>query len=109
MKSAHFINKRENGKLIGLKAVDAGKHLYSTEAWRISQEEAESLKGGWVYLHASKAEGSSFGGQVYDIEPMASYEEARFRIYFEAKPEGRDKQWHGYDHGMAWWSGIVEK
>jgi len=108
MKSAHFINKRKNGQLIGLQTINAKDHLYSSEAWSISEADAEALKDGWIYLHASKSEGSTFGGRVTAIELVEPKDEGRYRIHFQAKTEARDKPWAGQVHAMAWWSGVID-
>lgn len=109
MKAAHFINRREDGKLIGLQLVDAKKHTYSSEAWKLSEAEAEALVGGWIYLHAAKSEGASFGGQISAVELTEAENEGRYRIHFEAKTQARGKPWDGQHHSMAWWSGVIEE
>jgi hypothetical protein len=108
MNSAHFINKRDGKDLIGLTLIDKEKNLYSTEAWKIGGENAALLTGGWIFLHASKGEDSVIGGEVLDCELIEPEGEGRYRISFTAREEGRGKKWTGKDHGMAWWSGIVD-
>jgi len=38
--------------------------LFSSGYWDLAAQDAEALIGGWLYLHATKAEPSYYGGQV---------------------------------------------
>jgi len=104
-KSIHFINKRVEGKLVGLEKLEGNR--YSTEAWKIPDSEVSQIVGGWVYLHKSKEEASVFGGLIERAE-LIDADEKRYRIFFDAKIEAKGQAWRGADYDMAWWSGLVD-
>lgn len=107
--SAHFINKREGSGREGLSRIQGNR--YRSCCWTISESDARSLVGGWIYLHETKADHSAFGGYVEAVEPTERVGTARehgFAILFEARLAGRNQPWRGADHAMAWWSGPVE-
>lgn len=108
MKSAHFINHKEGIGRIGLETIDAKKNHYASRAWQLSDEEADALKGGWIYLHNTKGEASSIGGKVLKVELAEPSSDGRYVITFEAREGGKGQEWRGQDHGMAWWSGLVD-
>ena len=108
MKCAHFINRKEGIGRIGLETIDAKKKHYASRAWQLSEEEAEALRDGWIYLHNTKGDVSAIGGKVFDVELAEPASDKRYVISFEAKEGGKGQPWRGQEHAMAWWSGLVE-
>ncbi|UTH43679.1 hypothetical protein [Loktanella salsilacus] len=105
MKSLHLINKRNGLHLLNLEYDQALKQ-HRTGNWQFTLQEAQSLIGGKVYLHETKAKPSTIGGTVLDVEP--SLEESRVVFIFTSEIGGKSKKWSGKDHGMAWTSGIID-
>jgi len=75
-----------------------------------SSEEAAQVVGGMLYLHERKATESWFGGRIngfreVEIETVAHNNRIVFTLTF--LDEGRDVEWCGANHGMAWTSGVV--
>lgn len=103
--SAHF--KCVDG--MGIKGL--GDHQYSSEAWDITKEEAEKLVGGNIYFHTTKNDKSYFGGVVtrYEVIDIDAAHAKRIKIYLTATKEAKGVAWGGKDHGMAWFSGIIER
>jgi hypothetical protein len=62
--SIHFICEREGTGLKGLTLVDRATRLYRSCCWDLTSQEAESLIGGWLYLHPTKRQPSDFGGRL---------------------------------------------
>jgi hypothetical protein len=110
-KSIHLICRRENGTLKGLTTVDKSAQLYRSIAWEILPSEADELVGGWVYFHPRKADKSEFGGEVVNIERLATisaHGHPEIGIVLKAKTQGRGQDWRGADHQMAHRSGLVD-
>ncbi len=109
MKAIHLICRREGKDLIGL--THEGGRIYRSCCWAVSEGDAGSLIGGWIYLHSAKAMKSEFGGAVLAVESVSWGEalaQTRYAIRFEARKEGRDRPWRGSNHGMAWTGGVVD-
>ncbi|WP_147426211.1 hypothetical protein [Teichococcus wenyumeiae] len=106
----HLICKREaSGDAKGV-VVDRANHLFRSGFWDLTPAEADSLRGGWLYLHETKGTPSYIGGQILDFEQELKPELARQqRIIFLFKPkqEGREQRWRGRKHAMAWTGGPV--
>jgi hypothetical protein len=97
--------------LNGLSSLAGQKNRYKSCCWVLSNEEADSLLGGWIYLHPNKSAPSEFGGRILSVEQVEHQEgtrEDRLVIIFEAYREARDQKWRGAGHGMAWTSGLIE-
>lgn len=63
----HFICRREDNERKGLFQVEGRRGVYHSCCRNISDKEAESLIGGWLYLHQTKRERSGFGGRCWPI------------------------------------------
>jgi hypothetical protein len=104
MQSAiHLKCEREGIGFRFLKKRDAGG--YESGYWKLSEEAAKGLVGGWIYLHPqTKAGLSEFGGEIvgYEIASVESAYPGRVIFIFNVKPEGRYQRWRGQGHGMAW-------
>lgn len=99
----HFKCEREGIGFRRLSRIEG--NIFRTCCWDISEAEAKSLVGGWVYLHpTTKKDPSAFGGKVLRYEMVHAEEgyEGRVALIFEARSEARKCIWHGQDHGMAW-------
>lgn len=105
MKNLHLINKRDGVSLLNLE-FDRETKQHRTGNWKFTMDEAQSLIGGKIFLHATKSQKSIIGGTVLSVEP--SPEESRVIFTFTSELEGKSKEWAGKDHGMAWTSGIFE-
>jgi hypothetical protein len=69
-RAIHFICGRDDGVSLNNLVVDKASGTFRSGQWDISEEDARSLVGGWVYLHAAKASPSEFGGIVLGFEPV---------------------------------------
>lgn len=107
-KAIHFINRREGSTLIGLDRWKDQEHGFRSCCWQLSDEQAVSLVGGWLYLHGSKAEKSSFGGQILGFEQGEGDMANRKIILFRAEITCRGQTWRGADHGMAHTGGVID-
>ena len=103
----HLINRRKGPTLLGLDRWVEQADGFRSCCWQLSDEQAASLVGGWVYLHGSKAERSSFGGQILGFEQGQDGSADRKAILFRAEASCRGQRWRGANHGMAYTSGIV--
>jgi hypothetical protein len=71
MKAVHLICRRDEvtKRPKGIDPI-GGNHQYTSEAWDFSPEQAESLIGGEILFHQTKAEKSFFGGKVTGYEEI---------------------------------------
>jgi hypothetical protein len=107
----HFICRRDDeGGLKNLKFDKATKR-YLSDKWDVAIEDAQSLVGGWIYLHPTKNAPSEFGGIIRSFEAITdtSYAHSE-RIVFlvDSRLEGKGKRWRGQSHSMAHTSGLVD-
>lgn len=115
MKALHLICRRYSDRpgLKGLKPIPGETALYRSSCWALSEHDARTLTGGWVYLHPSKSDASEFGGVVRTVEFAASGRDGKakgdgFDLIIESRSEGRNQVWRGAGHQMAWNGGIVD-
>lgn len=111
MKAIHLICRRKtDGHLEGLSFIGDG--MFESCCWVLGDSrEAQSLVGGWAYLHPTgKTSPSEFGGVIRAVRPAVREGKAikdGFTLVLEARREGRGQKWRGAAHGMAWTGGIV--
>ncbi len=111
MKAIHLICRREeDGHLKGLSLISKG--TFESCCWALGDvQDAQSLIGGWVYLHPNgKSHRSEFGGVVRAVRPAGREGTAikdGFAFVIEVRREGRDQKWRGAAHRMAWTGGIA--
>jgi hypothetical protein len=102
--SIHFICEREGTGLKGLTLVERDTGLYRSCCWHLTGQEAESLVGGWIYLHPTKGKPSDFGGKITRFERIwdegGAKRQDRVWFEFEAKPEGKVR--NGAAKTTAW-------
>ena len=99
----HLLCRRdEGGRLKNLSTIDAPNNLYRSGYWKMSQKTAESLVGGWIYLHPGKALVSEFGGVISGYREVQYTGASRVEFDFVARREGRGQSWRGRRHAMAW-------
>ncbi|WP_108461485.1 hypothetical protein [Devosia naphthalenivorans] len=69
MKSkVHVICRKEPGtKYKGLDTIDPRALVFESRAWRLKPEDTSKLIGGLFCLHAAKADRSSYGGEIIEI------------------------------------------
>ncbi len=112
MKAVHFKNGRDKqGFLLNLTLLKKAQNLYESGNWSVTEEFAESLVGGWIYLHPSKAKNSEFGGKISGWVRVLDETKANpicIKFHFQTKLDAKEKKWRGMDHTMAWQSGLVE-
>lgn len=104
----HFINRKVGIGREGLTHEGGGR--YRSCCWVLSAGQAQSLVGGWIYLHEKKTEPSAFGGWVVAVEPGVwehAPDQERVAIMFQAAREAQGQPWRGTDYSMAYTSGLV--
>jgi hypothetical protein len=87
------------------------KDAYLSGYWDIPIAEAQTLVGGMLYLHETKAKPSRFGGKVLSVEQVRTEEFAhKDRVVFKISslPEGKGARWRGADHSMASYGRILD-
>lgn len=108
-KAAHFICKPEGAGLEGVK--HRGSWTYTSQAWNISEELAQQLVGGFLYLHHTKSSPARMGGRVISFD-LAEFPELprsiRCVFTFQSLSECRNVAWRGKNHGRAYKSGLVD-
>lgn len=109
----HLICKRatDGPGLRNLKPDESRQNIWHSGYWDLSQEDAQTLVGGMIFLHEVKAKPSRFGGRVLsfkteDYDPAARKTRVVFTI--DAVPEGKGAKWRGADHAMASYGGIID-
>jgi len=48
--------------------IDRSKGIFGSGWWLISDEEAEALRGGWIYFHERSTAPSTFVGRIIGLE-----------------------------------------
>lgn len=108
----------------------AGMPYHLSHCWVISDEDAEKLKGGLLFLHRTKADKSFIGGRIIEMRKvtcgdLSTYPpekdpaededldepgiKERYTIYFEnLGDKARDIAWRGPDYAMAYITGAIE-
>ena len=110
MFAIHFICKRDDGVTLNGVKRDGATGNHRSGQWDISDDDARSLVGGWLYLHPTKADRSEFGGVIVGYEPVVDKQLAhaeRIVLLIEKRREGSGQRWRGKSHGMAYSSGLV--
>ena len=105
----HYINRKVGIGREGLKHIGGGK--YRSCCWVLSRDQAQSLVGGWIYLHETKTQPSEFGGKVVSVEPGVwenAPDQDRVAIIFQVAPEAQGQAWRGSDYSMAYTSGLIQ-
>ena len=108
----------------------AGMPYHLSHCWVISDQDAEKLKGGLLFLHDTKADKSFIGGRIIEmrkvrvddpsthpIEKDPKEDEGReegatkdrYTIYFEnLGDKGRGIAWGGKGYAMEYITGAIE-
>jgi hypothetical protein len=83
--------------------------VYESGDWDLPEKEAQSLVGGTLFLHQSKAKRSYFGGMIekYRIATVAKTELQRVVFTVRADAAAKEKVWRGGNHARAWTGGVV--
>ena len=108
MRAIHLINRRDGAGLFGMMKWPEIEHGFKSCCWQISEEQAASLVGGWVYFHETKGDPARFGGQIIGFEQGSADLADRKIILLRADARARGQRWRGAAHGMAMWSGLVD-
>lgn len=87
-----------------------GSGLWASGYWELSEEERAHTKQ--IYLHATKATLSHFGGDVVEMRPATDYAEMALRhstdphgrwvFILRPSTEFKGVAWEGADHSMAY-------
>jgi hypothetical protein len=80
MKAIHVTHKSSDPKHLPRKSIKR-PGLYESDAWVVSEERAEELKGSTIYMHQSRDMPSFDGGEIIDFEevkPKIKYIRVRF-------------------------------
>jgi len=107
-KAVHLINRRDGRSLHGLSRWPQEAAGFRSCCWRITDEQAAELLGGWVYFHETKSAPAGFGGLILGFEAGQGDLAKRKVILFRADGRARGASWRGADHQMAMWSGLVQ-
>jgi hypothetical protein len=90
---------------------DRNAKTFKSGSWDLSVEDAALLVGGWLYLHATKASGSYYGGVITGFEKTivddAKHTE-RIVFTFQPKAEAKGRKWRGQQHGPTWTGRIID-
>ena len=85
---------------------------FSSEKWDLKPSEAQSLLGGLIFLHLTKASPAHTAGLIYDWDEIEALDVGRTRrviFYFLALADSKYARWQGSDHMMAYNSGLHQK
>lgn len=111
MNAIHLGCEREGGGGSSKLTFDKMSGTYRSGSWNISPEEAESLVGGWVYLHEAKDIVSQFDGTVVAFE-VAGHDKAAGRdsvmLVVAPSRDGRGQKWRGKRNEPVWSGGVIE-
>ena len=105
--AAHLICRDHDG----VKKVE-GEASYTSGSWVIPRDVANQLVGGRLYLHETKKQCSYFGGQVtgfFESQRDEGAISAGVTFQLISDKGGKGKLWQGRDHGMAWFSDLVDE
>lgn len=86
MAAIHLIERLDN-----VRRIDKDRKEWESGYWAISEDTAQKLIGGDLYLHRAQNEESYFGGEILSYHVHASGPEAGrivFRIQFDPKYKG---------------------
>ena len=91
MAELHVIHKPERKGAERPRCIDKSKEEWTTGFWKLSHKTAESLVGGKIYIHRTKAGKSTFGGNVtgYTVVPDGVCK-GKMAIQFTYDPACRD-------------------
>lgn len=86
MAIVHFVERTDN-----VRKIDKTRNLWESGYWPLTEQDAQKLVGGVLYLHRSKLASSHFGGQIVDyrIEQAGPHAgRVVFRLRAEADRKG---------------------
>ena len=107
--AVHFKCDREPLGWRGLSPVSGPLGVYTSRCWVLRG--AESLVGGWIYLHENKKQLSGFGGRILRVDPCQRVDAEiaeGVAFTFEARLEGGGQPWRGRSDVNSWFSGIIQ-
>jgi hypothetical protein len=67
VRAIHAICHRVNGEPQNLRKINIRNGIYGSGWWKVRTEEAETLVGGWMYLHESSKVRSHFLGKIESL------------------------------------------
>ena len=113
MKAVHLVCKwtdRPN-RPNGLDLIDKVQKIYTSRAWAFTAPQAQSLVGGYIYLHRTKNSKSFIGGRILDFavefrEDVSRH--VRMTFTFKAEDGFKGQKWRGSNNKNDWTGGIIE-
>ncbi len=114
-KTIHFICRKKpfHRGYIGVERADHPMgDAFSSGKWDLKPEGAQSLLGGLVFLHLTKASPAHTAGLIFDwtqVESLEAVRTQRVELFFLALIDAKYARWRGSDHSMAYTSGFHQK
>ena len=99
MKAIHMVCHKNGSAPEGLKEVDGDAGVFQSSWWKMSVEDANSLVGGWLYLHDSSTKPSYFHGKIRELGP--THEDGAVSFVFKKVDEPLKFKWRGKLAGRA--------
>ncbi len=86
----------DDGKLKGL-SFEAETGFYHSGWWDLSDDDAQALLGGWLYLHPPTSIKSELGGRIRDFSraQIGSLPKGLLTFVFDFSPAARNADWRG--------------
>src|SRR5450759_2732399 len=102
MPAIHLIERHEN-----VHPTDKAKGEWESGDWVVSEETAQRLVGGLIYLHRAQDEPSHFGGEILSFHVLSSGPEAgrivfRFRAAISCKGVKAGREGLGNEKKIVW-------
>ncbi len=91
MAAIHLIEKA--GTAQGLKTVNFAAGLFTSGFWKVSEDTAQKLVGGKIYLHTAWSSPSHFGGTIdsYSVHQSPGDDvDGRIVFHFTSQPEAKN-------------------
>lgn len=95
MRALHVRSQRgDDGKLKGL-SFEAESGLYNSGWWDLSDEDAQALTGGWLYLHPPTSITCELGGRVrgFTRSKFGPLPKGLLTFQFDFSPAARNVTW----------------
>jgi hypothetical protein len=76
----HFVERTDN-----VRKIDPSRNEWESGAWPLTEQVAQKLVGGVLYLHRTKLASSHFGGEIIDYRIEQSGQEPVGRVVFKLR------------------------
>jgi hypothetical protein len=98
MLAMHAICRREGNRPRNLRDIDTQRGHYGSGWWMLKPEEADSLVGGWLYLHETSSRESHF---VARIDAIGERKDDGAIELIVTKQRVPNQRWRGRKAGQA--------